>query len=99
TTQLYTLSLHDALPIWRNRKVNANAPPFWRGLEEAGKSRAYSDFRGVGKENDKRRKTGRPGLRLGTAQALRGKGNRMKRGRGERSEEHTSELQSRENLV
>src|SRR5436309_4765642 len=68
TTEIYTLSLHDALPICRDRKrsdrVGARgkgAGVFVGGLRELQTHRAVSTFL--------------------------------------RSEEHTSELQSRENLV
>src|SRR5258708_37985418 len=56
TTEIYTLSLHDALPI-------------------------YSDGRGAGNESLSRRSAGRRALA------------------GQRSEEHTSELQSPDHLV
>src|SRR6478672_13757504 len=58
TTEIYTLSLHDALPISTSRRPSRTAPP--RHRTEA---RARS------------------------------------RGRPRRSEEHTSELQSRSDLV
>src|SRR3712207_8100247 len=68
TTEIYTLSLHDALPISLSfeelrRKV----------LEVAGKGVRLQRFKGLGEMN---------------AEQLR-----------ERSEEHTSELQSRQYLV
>src|SRR2546421_11446983 len=59
TTEIYTLSLHDALPIW-GRRAELRA----RGFER----------QGVGRE-------------------------RLDQLRRERSEEHTSELQSRSDLV
>src|SRR5689334_24043084 len=68
TTEIYTLSLHDALPIWR---------------EEI--------FRGSEAHN------GRPTLQE-TNGSWRARG-RMKRGMKQRSEEHTSELQSQFHLV
>src|SRR5436309_8503339 len=64
TTEIYTLSLHDALPILARRPVEAVVR-----LDEA-------DGRRRGAHDD----------RVGDRAALR-------------SEEHTSELQSRENLV
>src|SRR3712207_7100783 len=69
TTEIYTLSLHDALPIWRSRP----GPP-------TGCSASWTSRR-------------RP---------ARGRGWRCGRWRtspGSRSEEHTSELQSRQYLV
>src|SRR2546422_2328545 len=68
TTEIYTLSLHDALPIYGHRAGPSGA--------------ARGDRRG--RAHDFRR---RQGERL----ALRGAGGR--------SEEHTSELQSRLHLV
>src|SRR2546427_9428069 len=63
TTEIYTLSLHDALPIWRLRLACAE-----RALRYA-------------------------------AQFRPGPGESGLPGPGERSEEHTSELQSQSNLV
>src|SRR2546426_9026695 len=65
TTEIYTLSLHDALPIWDVRPRN-----------QCGDDRRAH-----------RRHSGRDGRR------------RKRIGRGLRSEEHTSELQSPCNLV
>src|SRR3712207_6858870 len=78
TTEIYTLSLHDALPIYL---------PFGVELEEAVPAFAVEqEHRGVDRD---------PG---GRADADRGQ-----RGTGlagpQRSEEHTSELQSRQYLV
>src|SRR3712207_9334683 len=72
TTEIYTLSLHDALPILRRRPTDAGGrdPPRPRG---AARARAAAD---------RRRRGARGGGR-----------------RGDRSEEHTSELQSRQYLV
>src|SRR2546429_3708059 len=61
TTEIYTLSLHDALPIWRRVAEEANRPLTYRESAEQ-----LADYAG-----------------------------RM----GYRSEEHTSELQSRLHLV
>src|SRR5688572_32336420 len=86
TTQIYTLSLHDALPIsgLRRREV--------RGQRSAG----------VGDERVARRRGDRgPALRP-AAERVAGGGRRHDRHVGaarERSEEHTSELQSQSNLV
>src|SRR5258707_15879880 len=65
TTEIYTLSLHDALPIYRLRRLG---------------SRPAGGPRPVGR--------GRPGRRR-----------RGSRPATPRSEEHTSELQSRQYLV
>src|SRR3712207_7202061 len=74
TTEIYTLSLHDALPIF----VAHDDPD--RGAD---------------------RDAGRAGRRgaLGVLQHLLHPGPRGGRGGGRRSEEHTSELQSRQYLV
>src|SRR5690606_41402549 len=71
TTAIYTLSLHDALPIYPHRVRAGRAPVPHRAT--------------------------RPGRRRG----VEGAGHGVAPGlpRRVRSEEHTSELQSRENLV
>src|SRR3712207_8443788 len=74
TTEIYTLSLHDALPIWV-------AGPGQRVRE--GRTR--------------RRRGGGPGTLPGRPRRRRGK--RLRAPRQRRSEEHTSELQSRQYLV
>src|SRR5690606_41390406 len=70
TTEIYTLSLHDALPIWTVHTKGGEMKP-----SEAVKEfhEAFEVERGDTEENRKLQET--------------------------RSEEHTSELQSRENLV
>src|SRR2546422_9690061 len=70
TTEIYTLSLHDALPIYRDRGA---LPP-----GSASQARADTPFRGDGGARPTTVST--PSWRL-------------------RSEEHTSELQSRLHLV
>src|SRR5256885_5144441 len=75
TTEIYTLSLHDALPIWLRRGRGGRVPHPVRGGEAHG-----------------------PGaLRRGVPPAA--EAGRMALLVGERSEEHTSELQSPCNLV
>src|SRR5437870_8782498 len=69
TSAIYTLSLHDALPIWEWR----------RGISESRPSAAPRRFPSA---------ESRPGAASRSAE-----GNRL------RSEEHTSELQSRGHLV
>src|SRR3712207_8549636 len=73
TTEIYTLSLHDALPIWRGRLLPAQRP------------HVHRDPPGV------------EGHRL----APMGAAARSSRSTAgcRRSEEHTSELQSRQYLV
>src|SRR5438445_11057216 len=75
TTQLYTLSLHDALPIFGNRR-SAYAKA---SRDTAARSGFYAPDRFAGR-------------------VLRGR-DRFGLCREERSEEHTSELQSRQYLV
>src|SRR5690606_40512467 len=81
-TEHYTLSLHDALPIWRWRRRRRPRRIGTRG----GCWCRPADRRAAGR--------GRPPA------APRDRGPPSRRGReAVRSEEHTSELQSRENLV
>src|SRR2546422_8096437 len=73
TTEIYTLSLHDALPIYREAPEPRRRWDYRQGL------RAGAQDRGIGAVASERR---RP---RGDAE--------------QRSEEHTSELQSRLHLV
>src|SRR3712207_8214107 len=79
TTEIYTLSLHDALPIWYSCAAA-------RSLRRASV--------GAGHEGSRRRRGGvtsaRPPIRSASARCV---------SPGARSEEHTSELQSRPYLV
>src|SRR3712207_7116905 len=68
TTEIYTLSLHDALPIWRRRHRGRDAH---RARRRVRRSRAAAAVPGAGRDHERDR----------------------------RSEEHTSELQSRQYLV
>src|SRR2546429_6696108 len=72
TTEIYTLSLHDALPIWR----------------ATGSQRSSTVCRAWGR-------TSRPCPTVSSSEARPACGAR----RSKRSEEHTSELQSRLHLV
>src|SRR3712207_7489617 len=76
TTEIYTLSLHDALPIWLRRAC--------------GRGGAWGN-----------RKPERPRRAGGAPSAVRGRrrSRRRKVAIPRRSEEHTSELQSRQYLV
>src|SRR3712207_7633853 len=78
TTEIYTLSLHDALPICRRGQEHARLDPGDRG-----------------ERGDPRRRRPR---RRGGAARRRGQAPGGHRGLA-RSEEHTSELQSRQYLV
>src|SRR3712207_8609704 len=79
TTEIYTLSLHDALPIWASdlSRVCSSGPATMWSRPSAGRT-AFD--------------TARPHNSAGSS------GSRMLRRPG-RSEEHTSELQSRQYLV
>src|SRR5690606_41751307 len=77
TTDIYTLSLHDALPI-SDQGISRGRPRGDRGCHRPAGRR---DGRGHHRQGQRRG-------RADVAPAL-----------GARSEEHTSELQSRENLV
>src|SRR5690606_39884379 len=78
------LSLHDALPIWRRRR--------------SGRTCARAQTRAqTAAERDQRHPPG--GCDAGAADHLHDLGAPADRGRPRRSEEHTSELQSREKLV
>src|SRR5687768_17876981 len=69
TDSIYTLSLHDALPIWKRPRPYTDTPPFSLTLSETPRgTRAFSVAFSA-------------------------------RSRSSRSEEHTSELQSRLQLV
>src|SRR3712207_8351464 len=72
TTEIYTLSLHDALPISRAGRAGEQAPPANPGPLDGGADRRPAQG------------TLRPGNRAAEPA---------------RSEEHTSELQSRQYLV
>src|SRR3712207_7331047 len=85
TTEIYTLSLHDALPILRARE---DVEPARRAAEQpAARPRAPQLFAHVGVH------------RSGVDDPEGAVGARRGGGREVRSEEHTSELQSRQYLV
>src|SRR3712207_7991305 len=77
TTEIYTLSLHDALPILREREADPALTEERVVLRVLGQERQRLVGAGVERSHDDR-----PALQ-----------------RGGRSEEHTSELQSRQYLV
>src|SRR3712207_7866051 len=80
TTEIYTLSLHDALPIWERRRERA---PHVHGRRPGPDRAAAVDHLARGGGLDER-----PDAH-----------DRRPRGAPPRSEEHTSELQSRQYLV
>src|SRR5690606_42044295 len=82
TTIIYTLSLHDALPICLNLQVNQGEMMAIIGNSGSGKSTLLNMLGGLDRPSAGRLTVdGKDMLKLS------------------RSEEHTSELQSRENLV
>src|SRR5690606_40241722 len=84
-TTIYTLSLHDALPIYR-RVRQRRAPPL---QPRAGSGHAPRARRALRAQRRAAARRHRPDAGVvGRARQAQG-----------RSEEHTSELQSRENLV
>src|SRR3712207_9407683 len=83
TTEIYTLSLHDALPIFRELLLSQHALGGGDGLRLSARPRG---------DEERRRLPPARGGREG------GHGDLGARGRS-RSEEHTSELQSRQYLV
>src|SRR3712207_7616349 len=87
TTEIYTLSLHDALPISRIRPVHRLAGsmqgPCHRSAGPRGTDGPGSVVEGCGLRSDPGRRPWSPGV-IPVAT---------------RSEEHTSELQSRQYLV
>src|SRR5690606_41035075 len=93
STHIYPLSLHDALPISVRR--GAKAPEaagvihsdFERGFIRA-ETIVYDDYIALGGEQGAK-----------DAGRMRAEGKEYLVADGDRSEEHTSELQSRENLV
>src|SRR5690606_41926498 len=95
TTDLYTLSLHDALPIF-----------VAVGLAFGGASQVQALRSERWQLNPAITERGRPARQVRQVverclrpEKLRKEDGRATNGRAARSEEHTSELQSRENLV
>src|SRR3712207_7751329 len=84
TTEIYTLSLHDALPISGKPRARAG------GVRAGRRVRCTPRGGGGGRRGLRARRAGGP---------CRGGGRWARRCPGSRSEEHTSELQSRQYLV
>src|SRR5690606_42059331 len=89
STQLYTLSLHDALPIFLTARER-DGVTWIEGAVRDGLSPLLYGFNQISRALT--------GLWT-TATTVRDALEENERLRAERSEEHTSELQSRENLV
>src|SRR5260370_21742867 len=88
-TEIYPLPLHDALPIWGDRRRRAAAP-----------DRAAVAVRRIARERPGRQvRPLRRGRLAGEVALARSVGQPQLRDRVLRSEEHTSELQSHFNLV
>src|SRR5207253_10513590 len=84
TTELYTLSLHDALPIWPALlRRRSTSPASAAAAARAGRSRMSSSS----------------GRTLSSPSSATSASSRSRRRPVARSEEHTSELQSRGHLV
>src|SRR3712207_8036568 len=81
TTEIYTLSLHDALPIFREQRGEFLQCP---GADEGDQLRTWSKEAPAPPDEPGERRNGPGGDHVD---------------RADRSEEHTSELQSRQYLV
>src|SRR5690606_41881978 len=81
TTEIYTLSLHDALPIWLARRRTTFGAFGVPETRHSGNGAARNSTRAIPATTNPAAPAMCAGWRL------------------HRSEEHTSELQSRENLV
>src|SRR3712207_7201838 len=88
TTEIYTLSLHDALPIFGVQDLHHG-----RGPGE-GPAAELHDQGGAAGQDELPRRVQQSRSLPGDEQVLS-----AERGRRRRSEEHTSELQSRQYLV
>src|SRR3989440_11702285 len=82
TTEIYTLSLHDALPIWRD----SSAMPYFLTIASNEDSSPWWP-------------SSAPATSYGVAPVSRATLLTSPAGTNRRSEEHTSELQSRSDLV
>src|SRR5207253_9143329 len=93
TTRTYTLSLHDALPIWRTARL--------RRLRRGRRPDRGGAAAAVPGDPVRRDREGAPGRVQHAVAAARRRpaDGRPRPHRGLRSEEHTSELQSRGHLV
>src|SRR5690606_41943567 len=90
TTSVYTLSLHDALPIFTARSLaHACAFSYAARIRSAHRVHCVRDRRRALCVGGSRRRSSRHGAHCNGSTCER----------SNRSEEHTSELQSRENLV
>src|SRR5690349_23171792 len=87
TTEIYTLSLHDALPICRRPKT---CSPWWYARADGRAATSLvATYAAIASWLERR----------AVAIVARGRRDRHRDPRAARSEEHTSELQSRRDLV
>src|SRR5439155_19575569 len=89
-TEIYTLSLHDALPIWNRGS---------RQRGDLGFPARRAGARPAGRASRRTRPEGVRARRPAVGRRIRGDRARPAGGLAPRSEEHTSELQSRGHLV
>src|SRR5690606_41685329 len=99
TSENYTLSLHDALPIWKDQ-VDSSVTEFYKnyGL----KASTAADFKFIVVENSTKDINWFFDEYVSTTRKIDFKIKKIQKLEDSlrvRSEEHTSELQSRENLV
>src|SRR5262249_62034939 len=94
TTELYTLSLHDALPIWkdRDRSLSRRCCQF-RRAQVLRAQRHWIPIFAQWSLNPADH------VRWRTRKRATARNRKCRSNRGNRSEEHTSELQSLTNLV
>src|SRR5690606_40885817 len=94
TTDTYTLSLHDALPICDLLAAVAALDEYLRLAPTAANAQELTQLRA-----DLARKYEQQVRHMGDAKNQEAAGPPAQDNTSDRSEEHTSELQSRENLV
>src|SRR3712207_7581591 len=87
TTEIYTLSLHDALPIWSVKDIRPSATSSCRILRSVASTSDPVTAHRLTTTAWQDRRRDQPA------------DSRARGGAGDRSEEHTSELQSRQYVV
>src|SRR5690606_40985006 len=95
----YTLSLHDALPILLGFSLVPEVGEVLHVVSEESTARKASDLAASAKRHEELRKASRISLEDMFSKMKAGEVNELRLVLKARSEEHTSELQSRENLV
>src|SRR5690606_41348657 len=94
SASLYTLSLHDALPIFMG-----SGGPSTHAIVRAADTTREKDPRKIGPFEVPKAMCSGPSAALATSFQIKGTNYSISSACATRSEEHTSELQSRENLV